>query len=836
MTPWCLIGLLKYKISGLAPAWYLESTHHRCTIEYGTIIASDFTMLRSALLYTVLLFAVSVYAEGSTGVEQVNAFLDDYCERCHNDERLSGGWSLSQVATGDISRGENLAAWEMIFRMTREGAMPPPHRRKQPTDAERAEFAQWLQGSLDNYSKVHPNPGRATLRRLNRAEYANAVRDILVLDVDVTESLPTDDSGYGFDNIADVLSVSATLMDRYLAVAGRVSRLAVGLGPAEPVLTSHRVPKDGSILNQGIPAYNERMSEHLPLDSRGGDAFAYFAPHDGVYEISGYLNANTNNEVDRLEENRYKLRVPLAAGAHYIGMSFRKQLALEESVQTLRNNTDIVPLPTAPPRTLTLDFVIDGARVGSTQVPSYHMSPRYAQHNFPRDVLQIDVEGPFQASGPGDTPSRRHIFSCQPGKSAAAETRCARRILARLARQAYRRPATREDVQALLTVYAVARQDVGFEGAIATALQAMLVSPSFLFVDEAGPADRAPGQDYRLDDFEFATRLALFLWSSIPDDELLALAERRRLRQPKVLQQQLKRMLADPKARALTENFAGQWLYLRNLDYHRADVMAFPDFDVRLRRSMREESERFFATIVRDNRSLLDFISADRSYLNERLAQHYGVDGVKGTQLRPVSFSPSHHRGGLLGQASLLTLTSYGNHTSVVKRGQWILDALLAAPPPPPPPDVPALVAEQGGKALNAREQLMLHREDPACASCHVKMDPLGLALENYDAIGAYRTYDAGRPIDASAVMPDGTEFEALAGLRGVLMARKDQFTRAFVEQLMTYALGRGLEAFDRPVVRAIASEAAAEEYRIHQVILGIVESYPFNYRRTPQT
>jgi hypothetical protein len=775
--------------------------------------------------------AFSLPASNTEDAASREEFLDTYCSRCHNDERLSGNWSLSMVNPSDIAKGKDLEAWEKIFRMTSERGMPPPTR-PQPSEAELAEFTGWLQSSLDGYSASQPNPGRATLRRLNRAEYSNAVRDLLALDLEFSGQLPADDSGYGFDNIADLLSVSSTLMDRYFSVAGKVSRLAVGLGPAQPVLTVFQVPKGGSILNQGVPSYNERMSPDLPLGSRGGGAFRFYAPHDGDYEISGYLNANTNNEVDRLEENLVKMRVSLTAGAHSIGMSFRQRLVLDESVQTLRNDTDILPLPTQPPMPMTLDFVVDGRPVGSTEVPSYHMSERFAQVNFLRDVLQINVEGPFGTTGAGDTPSRRKIFICQPTKI-RAEPACASRILSKLARQAYRRPVTSQDIGPLLDVYGSVREEADFETAIATAIQAILVSPGFLFLAEQDPPESLPGTRHRISDLEFAARMSLFLWSSLPDEELLTLAEKNKLRRPNVLQRQLKRMLLDPKADALTHNFAGQWLYLRNLEFHQPDVMAFPDFDVRLRQSMRRESELFFSGIVRRDASVLEFIDADYSFLNERLATHYGLDGIQGTEFRRVEFQPDANRGGLLGHASLLTVTSYGNHTSVVKRGQWILDHLLAAPPPPAPPDVPALVSRQGGKALNAREQMALHREDPACASCHVKMDPLGLSLEKYDAIGAFRLMDAGRPIDVAAILPDGTMFEGLDGLQQVLLEQKDQFTRALTEQLLTYALGRGLKAYDRPTVRAIARSTAEDDYRIQRMFLGILTSEPFNFRRT---
>ncbi|BFM08836.1 DUF1592 domain-containing protein [Halioxenophilus aromaticivorans] len=766
-------------------------------------------------------------------LSQAGEFLQEHCSRCHNDERYSGNWSLEEFDLASLAKGDELARWESILRVTQRGEMPPASR-PQPEEAELADFLGWLTGGLDDYAAAHPNPGRATLRRLNRTEYNNAIRDLLALDIDIREQLPTDDTGYGFDNIADVLSVSPTLMDRYLAVAGKVSRLAAGLAPQQPYTTTFQLPKDGSILNQGVPAFDERMSNNLPLNSRGGGAFKFYAPYTGEYEISGYLNANTNNETDRLEQNRVSHSVHLSAGPHTLGMAFRRDLSLDESVQTLHNTTDIVVLPLHQPTMLTLDFIVDGERVGDTQVPSYYMSPRYAQNNFPRDVLQIDVEGPVSIVAEGETPSQKKIFQCQPRIWPFTAQRCASSIISTLANQAYRRSLDDADLAGLMGVYNTVAEAEGFEAGVAAAIQAILVSPSFLFLYEHDPADSAPGFVHSISDTEFAARLALFIWSSLPDEELLQLAQSNQLRKPGVLQNQLTRMLDDPKARALTENFAGQWLYLRNLEFHRADVVAYPDFDVPLRQAMLGESEEFFNYIVQQDRSVLDFLASNYTFLNERLAKHYGIDGVSGPALRKVNLTPQNNRGGLLGQGSILTVTSYGNHTSVVKRGKWILDNLLAAPPPPPPPDVPALVAKQGGKHLTQREQLALHSEDPSCSSCHVMMDPLGLALENFDAIGNYRSVDAGNAIDASATMPDGTNFDGISGLQAVLLARKTQFAEAFTQRLMIYALGRGLEAYDQPKLRAIVRAAQANDFRIRDIIYGIVTSEPFNYRRTP--
>ncbi|MGK2911599.1 MAG: DUF1592 domain-containing protein [Sphingobium sp.] len=799
----------------------------------------------SALALSAIAAAISVTAAHSQGeVAQTPAaapsdmssaapaILDQFCGRCHNDVDKIADLSIEDLKGGDLLHGSNVEEWEKILRRTSLNEMPPRNK-AQPDPAVRAAFVQWLQSSMDNYAKAHPDPGRATIRRLNRVEYANAVRDLLSLKVDVSRELPQDNSGYGFDNIADVLSVSPTLMDRYVAVAGKVGRMSTGLTSNREFVTSYEVPKDGSVMNSGRPAYNERASEDLPLGSRGGGTLNYYARYDATYEVAGWLNANTNNETDRLKEDRVSVRIPLKAGAHVVGLSFRRQIAPDESIQTVRNDLDKVPIPTEAPAMLPLDVSVDGVRVQTINVPSYRLSPRYAQKNFPRDVLQIDVTGPFGARTPGDTPSRKRIFLCKPSR-ASAETACARRIATSLGRRAYRRPVTDADLAPLMRIYAAERAGSDFEHGVEAMVEAILVSPHFLFLIEQDPKGNAPGSIHRISDLELASRLSFFLWSSIPDETLLKVAEQGQLSRPEMMNAQITRMLADPRAEALTKNFAGQWLYLRNLDQQRPDITVFPKFDARLRSAMAQETEMFFSNVLRTNRSVLDFIAADYTFLNQRLAEHYGINGVNGTAFRRVGLDPSLHRGGLLGQASILTVTSYGNHTSVVKRGKWILDNMLAAPPPPPPPDVPALQEKHDGRLLTAREQLELHRKNPACAACHVKMDPLGFSLENFDAVGAYRQKDAGHIIDASAIMPDGAKFSGISGLQQILMTRKDEFTGAFTERLLTYALARGIGARDMPAVRAISRSAAADNYRIQTIIRGIVTSDPFTLRRTP--
>ncbi|MFM9937704.1 MAG: DUF1592 domain-containing protein, partial [Novosphingobium sp.] len=527
------------------------------------------------------------------------------------------------------------------------------------------------------------------------------------------------------------------------------------------------------------------------------------------------------------------VRVPLKAGPHRIGVSLRRQTWPDETVQTLRNSTDYVPLPLDKPVMLPLDVWVDGTLASTMQVASFRVHPRYSQRNFPRDVLQLDVAGPFEAKGIADTPSRRAIFQCQP-KRVGEEEPCARRIISALARRAWRHSVSSAEIAPLMRVYAGEQVAAGFESGVEAAVEAILVSPRFLFVVESPPPVRLAEPAYPVSDFDLATRLALFLWSSIPDERLLSLAEQGKLHNAGVLDGEIARMLADPKAEALTENFAGQWLYLRNLDQQRPDITEFPRFDVPLRAAMATETKMFFTHVLRDNRPVTDFLRADYTFLNERLAQHYGISGVRGPAFRKVMLEPGTPRGGLLGQASILTVTSYGNRTSVVKRGKWVMENLLASPPPPPPADVPALKTEHDGRMLTAREQLELHRANPACASCHVRMDPLGFALENFDAVGTWRKMDAGQVIDAGAVLPDGTQFAGFTGLQQILLDRRDEFARAFTERLMTYALARGVGPQDMPAVRAIARNAAADGYRVQTIIRGIVTSPGFTMRRIP--
>jgi mono/diheme cytochrome c family protein len=754
-----------------------------------------------------------------------------YCTGCHNDKLKTAGMSVVPLDANNLQA--NQATWEKILRRVSLGEMPlrgaprPPKEKLQ-------EFTAWLAKSLDEQAAAHPNPGHATVRRMNRTEYSNAVRDLIGFDVDMSKDLPVDDTGYGFDNIADILTVSPTLMDRYINVAGKISRMATGQTSRKVGTTDFKLTKDLFENAFGVPAYNERASDDLPLNSRGGGAIKFYAPYDADYTIQIYLNSGTGTETEIDADNRVEVKVPLKAGLRTIGVSFRKELTLDENLLAKTTTGPRPPKPTGTPRMLPMDVQVDGVKVKQLSVPSIAQGPNVSQAFYMRDVMQISLMGPYDIKGPGDTQSRRKIFVCRPSKD-LPEAACADKIITTLARHAYRRAVTQADVAPLMKIYREGRQGADFDHGIEAALEAILVSPNFLFMRESDPSVAAV---HRINDTDLATRLSFFLWSSIPDDQLLAVAEKNQLHQPAVLKGQVARMLADPRAKALTTNFAGQWLYLRKLDYQRPDRRIFPDFDQRLRSAMKTETEMFFNGIVQENRSVQDFLNADYTYLNQRLAEHYGIPGVYGTSFRKVKLDPAIHRGGLLGQGSILTVTSYGNRTSVVLRGKWILENILAAPPPPPPPNIPALNEAKNGKLMTVREQMEMHRSNPVCASCHTKMDPLGFSLENFNAVGAWRSSDAGKLLDVSAVMPDGTKFDGptgAGGLQGILLSRKDQFVEAFTERLMTYALGRGLESYDMPAVRKVRYDAVKDGYRMQDIILGIVQSVPFSMRRAPE-
>ncbi|MDQ6662878.1 MAG: DUF1592 domain-containing protein, partial [Acidobacteriota bacterium] len=679
--------------------------------------------------------------------------------------------------------------------------------------------------ALDQAAAGHPNPGDPTIHRLNRAEYSNAIRDLLALDIKSGAKLPADDTGYGFDNIGDVLSLSPVLIERYISVARNVSRLAVGDTNIKPELDQFEPQKPGS--KRG--PRNERVSDALPFDSAGGLSIEYHFPVDAEYVFkikTPPVNAafDSPSQLPRIFEKRLSVK----AGTRNVGVTFMRENALPEIIAPAGGaRAAAFTPPVLVPQTAKMDLRLDGARLELYDVPYTGGSPRFTS---------VTVAGPYNIKEPGDTPSRRKIFVCHPA-SAQEEDPCARRILSNLGRRAYRRPFTAADLKPLLTFYQAGRKEGNFDNGIEVALRAMLVSPDFLFRVERDPANGAPGSVYRINDFELASRLSFFLWSSIPDDELLNLAEKGKLSNPSVLDAQVDRMLEDRRSKAFVENFAGQWLYLRNLAQVKPDQDAFPEFDSSLRQSFQRETELFFEAVMRENRPVTDLLSANFTYLNQRLAEHYGIPNVYGPQFRRVTLADSN-RGGLLGQGSILTVTSYPNRTSVVQRGKWVLENLLGTPPPPPPPDIPALEAHaKNGKQLTMRQQMEQHRANPTCASCHSRMDPIGFSLENYDGVGAWRSKDAGAVIDASGKMPDGTTFQGPAGLKNLLLtAHRDEFYSTVTEKLLTYALGRGLESYDRPAMRATMRSAAKQNTTIPALIHAIVNSPQFQMRRTRES
>ncbi|MDX1561386.1 MAG: DUF1592 domain-containing protein [Gammaproteobacteria bacterium] len=728
------------------------------------------------------------------------ALVEQYCVGCHNDVDQTGGLALS---AGEIAApAAEAETWEAVVRKLRTGMMPPAGEPR-PERAELESLAAYLEGHIDDAARSSANPGAPPLHRLNRTEYANAIRDLLALDVDVDTLLPADDAAEGFDNIAGVLTVSPALIEGYVAAGMKISRRAVGDMTMLPKTVVYRVPS-GFVQDAHI--------DGLPLGTRGGMIVTHDFPLDAEYEFV------------------------VGAGGGGGGGIFGRGGAPDRTEVVL--NFDGEPVPVPNPRRFRLRMpagpveiaaaIIDRSR--GSGVTDYHSTDGRSG-----GVTQIQIEGPFDATGPGETPSRQRIFSCYPdpaaANAAAEEIACARQILTRLASAAYRQPLEHDDpeVDFLFAFYEQGREAADFESGIARALATMLINPRFLFRFEHEPYDVPAGGVYPISDIDLASRLSFFLWSSIPDGELLALAAAGRLSDSDVLRAQVERMLADPRAAALVDNFAGQWLYLRAL----ADVEPeAPQWDANLRLSFERETKLLFETIVAEDRPILDLIDADYTFVDERLARHYGIDGVDGSYFRRIALRADSPRRGILGHGSLLTVTSVANRTSPVARGAWILENLFGAPPPAPPAGVESNLDDANlVEVATLRQRLELHRADPTCASCHAIMDPIGLALENFDSIGAWRSDDGGRPIDASGVLVDGTMLDGPADVRNALVARSDAFVTAAVEKLMTYALGRGVEHYDMPAVRKILRDAADDDYRFSSLVYGIVTSVPFQMR-----
>jgi hypothetical protein len=760
----------------------------------------------------------SVVAPGAS--DESRSTIQRYCITCHNDRTKAQGLSLEGA---DASHpGESPEVWERVVRKLRARSMPPQGVPR-PDEATYKTLVTSLETELDRAAAGHPNPGRALIRRLNRSEYGNAVRDLLALDVDVSSLLPPDDSAYGFDNISEMLGTSPALLERYLVAADRVSALAVG-APVSPGSDTYRIRQDRS---------QDQHIEGLPLGSVGGLVAKHIFPVDAEYKFSLTLYRNNLEAIRGLEhphqieitidgvrvfittiggevqkegpgggvitdrmdaiDARLQVRVPVTAGPHAVGATFVRKIG--ESTQRLR------------------PFLRSSAGT-------------YDSTGRPH-IETMTIAGPFNPTGPGDTPSRRRVFTCKPSNRSHEEA-CATKILSTLARRAFRRPVAKDDLSRVMTFFRSGRQTGTFESGVQLALRRMLASPSFVFRVEDTAAMK-PGSVARVSDVELASRLSFFLWSSIPDDTLLDLAARGRLSDPAVVEGEVRRMIADRRAHGLAENFSGQWLHVRNLKTITPNHDDFPDFDDTLREAFQRETELFFEAIMREDHNVLDLLTADFTFVNERLAKHYGIPYIYGSHFRRVTLTDDARRG-LLGKGALLMVTSHADRTSPTVRGKWILENVLGTPPPPPLPNVPP-IESSSETPRTLRERLERHRASATCAGCHKVMDPLGFAMENFDAVGSWRTRDAGLPLDASGQLADGTSVNGIVALRSALLARSDVFVQTFTEKLMTYALGRGLQYDDMPAVRQIVRHAARQDYRFSAIINGIVASAPFQMR-----
>ena len=765
--------------------------------------------------------------------------LDQYCVTCHNARLKTGGLALDTADPTDV--GRNIELWEKVIRKVRAGMMPPPGRpaSSTPSDEERRALVASLEGSLDRVAEAKPQPGRPLVHRLNRAEYANAIRDLLALEIDPAPLLPADDSSAGFDNVADVLGLSPVLLESYLSAAGRISALVIGDPKTPPMGEVYRVRQDAS---------QSRHVEGLPLGTVGGFTIRRNIPLDGEYEFKVKL-FRTNLGTMRGLEFPHQLEISVdGARVHLASFGGDKDVTASSDNPTTTGDeiderfTVRVPLK-AGPRDITVTFLEKTHGYNSRRLQSYiRSSADTIDFSGQPHIDQFLMTGPFNPTGVGDTPSRRAIFVCHPhprqgSGEAGSETEelgCARKILAPLVRRAYRGDVTDGDLAIVLDFYERGRKQTGtFDGGIDMALRRVLVSPKFLMRVEPDPAGVAPGTAFQLPDLALASRLSFFLWSSIPDDELLTAAAKGDLKKPAVLDRQVRRMLADPKAEALVSNFAGQYFYLRNLRNKVPNSFQFPDFDDDLRRAMVREVELFFKSVMDEDRNVLDLMTADYSFVNERLAKHYGMPDIYGSQFRRVTVSDT--RRGVLGKGAILMATSHAHRTSPVLRGKWVLENIIGVSPAPPPDVVPALDdVERPEKPRSVRESLEQHRASPVCASCHRVLDPIGFALENFDAVGAWRTRDGGTlgdAVDASGQLIDGTKIDGVVALRQALVREPETFVRTFTEKLLTYAVGRGPSAADMPVVRSIVRNAAGGNYRFSSLVLGIVHSAPFQMR-----
>ena len=775
------------------------------------------------------------------------ATVQKYCVTCHSDRLKTGGLTLAGLDAGHPSA--QAETWEKVIRKLRAGAMPPPNAPR-PDKATSESLARYLEMSIDRDAMRAPHPGKlAPVHRLSRTEYQNAIRDLLAIDalpkeIDYSLLLPADNSASGFDNIADLLFMSPAIMERYLDAAEKISRLAVGDTHAPVLVNRYRLNAE---------QWQGARLDDLPWGTRGGVAAKTTFPVDGEYLFRVQLSAPPA-EPHQLEITLDGARAQIItlgasargrgrpstgsgqAPATTTGSGGRPPADAPAAVRTGEADPDKpiefrIPIK-AGPRLVGITFIErDEVRDEST------LRPRMRSRGTEPALSLVTVSGPYGATSPGDSPSRRRIFTCRPPALAPSEVEgCAKRVLLSLTRRAYRRPVTDEDIQALLPFYEKGRAEAGFEAGIQRALERLLVSPQFLFRVERAPFDSAQGKPVdvaRVSDLELASRLSFFLWSSIPDDQLLNVAAQGQLKNPVVLEREVRRMLRDKRSASLVNNFAEQWLFVRDIEAKQPDGLLFPDFDETLRSAMRTETDLFLDSVLRENRSVLDLLTADYSFINERLAKHYGIPNIEGSYFRRVTFPAGSPRGGLLGQGSILTLTSYATRTSAVVRGKWVLENLLSAAPPPPPPNIPVFKNDgpEPGQTLTMREAMTRHRANPSCAGCHARMDPIGFSMEHFDAVGRWRDRDAGNAIDATGSFPGGATFDGMAGLKKVLLADREQFVNTISGKLLMYALGRNLQYYDEPSVRAIVHSAASTNYTLASLVMGVVKSPQFQLR-----
>jgi hypothetical protein len=762
------------------------------------------------------------------------AVIDKYCVTCHNERAKTGNLVLEHA---DLTRvPANAEMWEKVIRKIQTGSMPPAGAPR-PVETARKEFVSFLESAIDDAAASHPNPGRPALHRLNRAEYTNAVRDLLNLEIDGASLLPADDLSYGFDNNADSLSLTPPLLERYILAAKKISRLAIGDPHARAAVATYTASP--------MRTQEYRMSDDLPAGSRGGFVVTHHFPADGEYVIKLELQREEGGGVrGRVEPNVIDVRLDgrrlrtFVVGGPDAKNEYTRRDGTVYGIDDLDQGLVFRFAAKAGPRRVGVTFdkhtwIAEG--VGPYKLPAASSSFQAATNTntehgkIEMGLRTLTIDGPYSPVASISTPSRERIFTCTP--AAGRESVCAQAILSTLARRAYRRSVSAKDLERQLAFYNAGFAEGGFERGIEWGLEAILVAPQFLVRAEALPP--AGALSYHISDVELASRLSFFLWSSIPDEELLDLAEKNRLHDALVLDRQVRRMMADPRAKAFVDNFFGQWLSLRALASLQPDPRVFPSFDDNLRDGFLQETTLFLTSQLREDRPVPELLTANYTYLNERLAKHYGIPHVYGSHFRRIAL-PDDRRAGILGQGSLLTITSYAHRTSPVVRGKWLLDNLIGATPPPPPPDVPPFPEEPAGSAavLTVREKMERHRKNPVCASCHARLDPMGFALENFDGIGAWRATDAGKSVDASGAFPDGTKFDGPASFRAGLTKYQDEFLSTVAEKLLTYATGRGAEYYDMPAIRGIVREAAGNDYRWSSLILALVKSAPFEMRR----